>query len=63
MDRASKFRMDAAGDLTPQLNGAPSSGAHPHRTKEKGRGTWYEARQEKTQVPPVEEGPARREHE
>ena len=63
MDKASTFHMEAAGDLTPELNGAPRSGAHPHRTKEKGRGTGYEARQEKAQVLPMDEEPARREHE
>ena len=63
MDKASMFRMEAAGDLTPGLNGAPCSGAHPHRTKEKGRGTGYEARQEKTPVFSLGETQERREHE
>lgn len=59
MDRASAFRMEAAGSLTPELNGAPRSGAHPHRTKEKGRGKEHEARKEKAQVLPVDEEQAR----
>ena len=63
MDKTTRFRMEAAGDLTPELNGAPCSGAHPHRTKEKGRGTRYEARQEKTQALPLEEGMAKGRHE
>ena len=63
MDKASMFRMEAAGDLTPELNGAPRSGAHPHRTKEKGRGTEDEARQEKAPVLPLGETRAGREHE
>lgn len=63
MDERSKFRMEAAGDLTPELNGAPCSGAHPHRTKEKGRGTGDEARQKEAPVLSVEEGSAEREHE
>lgn len=63
MDRASRFRMEAAGDLTPELNGAPCSGDHPHRTKEKGRGTAYEACQEKVVLPPLGEETERREHE
>ena len=52
MDNPSQFHMDAAGSLTPALDGAPRSGAHPHRTKEKGRGTADEARQEAAEISP-----------
>ena len=45
MDKSSQFHMEAAGSLTPELDGAPRSGLHQHRTKEKGRGTADEARQ------------------
>lgn len=63
MEKTSMFRMEAAGSLTPELNGAPSSGAHPHRTKEKGRGAEHEAREEKAQALSVEEEQTGREHE
>lgn len=59
MDRTSEFRMEAAGSLTPELNGAPRSGAHPHRTKEKGRGTTHEARKKEAPALPVDEEQAR----
>ncbi len=40
MDRPhSAFRMEAAGSLTPALEGAPRSKIHPRTTKEKGRNT------------------------
>ncbi len=55
MQQQSEFRMEAAGSLTPELNGGPRSGAHRHRTKEKGRDTQHEARQKKTAVLPLEE--------
>ena len=49
--RDDKFRMEAAGSLTPELEGAPRSGAHPRITKEKGHGKGYdEARQEKANL-------------
>lgn len=63
MEKTSMFRMEAAGDLTPELDGAPCSGAHPHRTKEKGRGTKNEARQEEAQAFSLEKGMAKRRHE
>lgn len=40
------FRIEAAGSLTPALEGAPRSGAHPRRTEEKGR-SHHEAGQAK----------------
>lgn len=46
-----KFRMEAAGSLTPELEGAPRSAAHPRITKEKGHGEGYdEARQKKAEI-------------
>ena len=39
MDRSSPFHMEAAGSLTPALEGAPRSKIHPRTTKEKGRNT------------------------
>ncbi len=59
MKQASGFRMEAAGSLTPELNGAPRSGAHTRRTKEKGREKPNEARKTQASVPPMEEGTAR----
>ena len=55
MDRSSPFHMEAAGSLTPELEGAPRSGVHRHRTKEKGRGTADEARQEAPDTLSVEQ--------
>ncbi len=60
MDHPSPFHMEAAGSLTPELEGAPRSGVHRRRTKAKGRETAHEARQtaEKAPVPgPEEAGP------
>lgn len=56
MDHPSPFRMEAAGSLTPELEGAPRSGVHSRRTKEKGREIAHEARQtaEKAPVPGAE---------
>lgn len=54
MDRPSNFRMEAAGSLTPELEGAPRSGVHRHRTKEKGRGTGDEARQKALEAAPLD---------
>ena len=34
-----RFRMEAAGSLTPALEGAPHSAEHLRNTKEKGRGS------------------------
>ncbi len=34
-ERNQQFHMEAAGSLTPDLEGAPASGFHPDRTKEK----------------------------
>ena len=45
MDRPSQFRMETAGSLTPELEGAPHSGVHRNRTKEKGREITHETRQ------------------
>lgn len=45
MDRPSQFHMETAGSLTPELEGAPHSGVHRNRTKEKGREETHEARQ------------------
>ena len=45
MEQPSPFRMEAAGSLTPELEGAPRSGAHRARTKAKGRERTHEARQ------------------
>ena len=59
MDQTSGFRMEAAGSLTPELNGAPRSGAHTRRTKEKGREKPNEARKAQASVPPLEERTAR----
>ena len=39
MDKSSQFHMEAAGSLTPELDGAPRSGLHQHRTKRKG--AWH----------------------
>ena len=39
------FRMEAAGSLTPNLEGAARSAPHPRTTKEKGRRN-HEARKE-----------------
>ena len=55
MDRPSQFHMEAAGSLTPALEGAPRSGSHRHRTKEKGRGAAHEARQTASNPLPVEQ--------
>ena len=55
MDRSSPFHMEAAGSLTPALDGAPRSGPHRHRTKEKGRGTSDEARQKTPDTLSVEQ--------
>ena len=38
-----RFRMEAAGSLTPALEGAPHSAEHLRNTKEKGRGSADEA--------------------
>ena len=51
MDKSSQFHMEAAGSLTPELDGAPRSGLHQHRTKEKGRGTADEACQKAVEAP------------
>lgn len=40
------FHMEAAGSLTPELEGAPVSGTHPRRTKEKEGHLHDEARKE-----------------
>ena len=45
MEQTSPFRMEAAGSLTPELEGGPRSGPHAQRTKEKGRERTHEARQ------------------
>lgn len=54
MDKSSQFHMEAAGSLTPELDGAPRSGLHQHRTKEKGHGTADEARQKAVEAPLLE---------
>ena len=51
MDHPSPFHMEAAGSLTPELEGAPRSGVHRQRTKAKGRGTTHEARQTAEKAP------------
>ena len=43
MEQPSPFRMEAAGSLTPELEGAPRSGVHRERTKAKGREGTHEA--------------------
>ena len=55
MEHTSPFRMEAAGSLTPALDGAPRSSPHRHRTKEKRRGTADEARQEAPDTLSVEQ--------
>ena len=54
-----RFRMEAAGSLTPALEGAPHSAEHLRNTKEKGRGSADEARQTTAQVPVLAEKEAR----
>ena len=54
MDKSSQFHMEAAGSRTPELDGAPRSGRHQHRTKEQGRGTADEARQKAVEAPLLE---------
>ena len=54
MDKSSQFHMEAAGSLTPELDGAPRSGLHQHRTQEKGRRTADEARQKAVEAPLLE---------
>lgn len=44
------FHMEAAGSLTPELEGAPRSAPHRRRTKEKGRVHAHEARKEKAKA-------------
>ena len=45
MDHTSPFRMEAAGSLTPELEGGPRSGPHHQRSNTKGRERTHEARQ------------------
>lgn len=52
MEHTSPFRMEAAGSLTPELEGAPRSGPHRQRTKAKGRESAHEARQA-AKIPPA----------
>ena len=51
MEHPSPFHMEAAGNLTPELNGAPCSSAHRERTKAKGRESTHEARQTAEKIP------------
>lgn len=54
-----RFHMEAAGSLTPELEGAPSSGLHPYRTKEK-EGRFHDEARKKAEKGAV---PARNEEE
>ena len=57
MEHSSPFHMEAAGSLTPDLNGAPRSGTHRQRTKAK------EARKTAEKAPLLEPEKARDRHE
>ncbi|HJC00591.1 MAG TPA: hypothetical protein H9764_09065 [Candidatus Flavonifractor merdavium] len=63
MEHSSPFHMDAAGSLTPDLNGAPRSGTHRQRTKAKGRESAHEARKTAEKAPVLEPEKARDQHE
>ena len=63
MEQPSPFRMEAAGSLTPELEGAPRSGAHRARTKAKGREGTHEAGQGAKGAPVLGEEEARGGHE
>ena len=52
MEHTSPFRMEAAGSLTPELEGGPRSGPHRRSTKAKGREGAHEARQA-AEIPPA----------
>lgn len=51
MEHPSTFHMEAAGSLTPELEGAPRSGTHRQRTKAKGREATHEARKTAEKAP------------
>ena len=63
MDHPSPFHMQAAGSLTPELEGAPCSGAHQERTKAKGRATAHETCQAAEEAPVLGEKQAGDGHE
>ena len=63
MEHSSPFRMEAAGSLTPELEGGPRSGPHRQRTKAKGRESAHEARQAAENSPALEAGWEKNEHE
>ena len=63
MEHPSPFHMEAAGSLTPELNGAPCSGMHRQRTKAKGREAAHEARQTAEKAPVLGPKETRADHE
>ena len=63
MEHTSPFRMEAAGSLTPELEGGPRSGPHRRRTKAKGRESAHEARKTAEKAPLLEPEKARDRHE